>query len=133
MSGPEPGKNALFLWASFRPLRMYQAPGVKSMTPLNRLRRWPLRRLIALIAVFALFGGGLAQAAHFHKNEGLHGAETHLQCLLCVHADRWAGPPELPQHSGPALAVSTVIAPLSTAPLRRLRAGFYDARGPPLI
>ena len=106
---------------------------MKTVASLNRLRRWPLRRLIALIAVFAVFGGGLAQAAHFHKNEGLHGAETHLQCLLCVHADRWAGPPELPQHTGPTLAVSTLIAPLVTAALSRQRAGFYDARGPPLV
>jgi hypothetical protein len=103
------------------------------MASLNRLRHWPARRLIALIAVLAVFGGGLAQAAHFHKNEGLHGAETHLQCLLCVHADRWAGPPELPQHIGPTFAVSTLIAPLVTTAVSRRRAGFYDARGPPLI
>ncbi|MGC2461836.1 MAG: hypothetical protein WA446_12855 [Steroidobacteraceae bacterium] len=100
---------------------------------LNRLRRRPLRRLIALIAVFAVFGGGLAQAAHFHKNESAHHAEMHLQCLLCMHADRWAGPPELPQQTGPTLAVSTVIAPLTTEQPSRPRAGFYDARGPPLV
>lgn len=106
---------------------------MNTVPSLNSLRRWPLRRLIALIAVFAVFGGGLAQAAHFHKNEGMHGAETHLQCLLCVHADRWAGPPELPQQTGPVLAISSIIAPLTTAALSRRRAGFYDARGPPLI
>ena len=97
------------------------------------MRRSPLRRLIALIAVFALFGGGLVQAAHFHKNEGARGAETHLQCLLCVHADRWAGPPELPKHIAPTLAVSTVITPLTAAQPSRPRAGFYDIRGPPLV
>jgi hypothetical protein len=101
--------------------------------PLNRMRRWPLRRLIALIAVFAVFGGGLAQAAHFHKNEGARGAETHLQCLLCVHADRWAGPPELPSHTGPTLALSTAIAAPSVREPSRPRAGFYDIRGPPLV
>jgi hypothetical protein len=88
---------------------------------------------VALIAVFAVFGGGLAQAAHYHKNEGVRGAETHLQCQLCMHADRWAGPPELPQHNGPSLAVSTVIAPHTTAARSQPPAGFYDARGPPLI
>jgi hypothetical protein len=97
------------------------------------MRRWPLRRLIALVAVFAVFGGGLAQAAHFHKNEGARGAETHLQCLLCVHADRWAGPPELPQHAGPTLAVSTVIVPLTATAPTAARVAFYHARGPPLI
>lgn len=106
---------------------------VDSTGPLNRLRRWPLRRLIALLAVFAVFGAGLAQAAHFHKNEGARGAETHLQCLLCVHADRWAGTPELPQHTAPVLALSAVVAPLSAAQPGKSRAGFYDARGPPLI
>lgn len=98
-----------------------------------RLRRWHLRRLVALVAVLAVFGAGLAQAAHFHKNEGLRGAETHLLCQLCMHADRWAGPPELPQQQGPALAVSTVIAPLTTTAQSLPPAGFYDARGPPLI
>ena len=106
---------------------------MKITGPLNRMRRWPLRRLIALIAVFAVFGGGLAQAAHFHKNEGARGAETHLQCLLCVHADRWAGPPELPKHAGPTLAISAAIAKLTAAQPTAARAAFYDARGPPLI
>ena len=106
---------------------------MKITGPLNALRRWPLRRLIALIAVFALFSGGLAQAAHVHKNEGARGAETHLQCLLCVHADRWAGPPELPKHAGPTLAISTAIAKLTAAQPTAARAAFYDARGPPLI
>jgi hypothetical protein len=106
---------------------------VNTATPLTRLRRWHLRRLIALIAVFAVFGAGLAQAAHFHKNEGLRGAETHLQCQLCMHADRWAGPPELPQQTGPTLRVSSIIAPLTVAAPSRPHASFYDARGPPLI
>jgi hypothetical protein len=106
---------------------------VKSIAPLSSLRRWSLRRLIALLAVLSVFGAGLAQAAHFHKNDSGRGAETHLQCLLCMHADRWAGPPALPQHTGPTLAVSTLIAPLTTAAPARQRAGFYDARGPPLI
>ena len=97
------------------------------------MRRWPQQRLIALIAVFALFGGGLAQAAHFHKNEGARGAETHLQCLLCVHADRWAGPPELPRHIGPTLKVSAVVVTFKAATPSPAAAGFYDARGPPLI
>jgi hypothetical protein len=104
---------------------------VKITGPLHRIRRWPLRRLIALLAVFGLFGAGLAQAAHFHKNEGVRGADTHLQCLLCVHADRSAGPPVLPQHIAPTLALLTRIAPLDAAEPSRPRAVFYDIRGPP--
>ena len=106
---------------------------MNSAGTLNRLRHWPLRRLIALLAVFALFGAGLAQAAHFHKNEGAGGAQTHLQCLLCVHADRWAGPPELPQHIAPVLVARALTAPLTAAEPSTPCAGFYDARGPPLI
>ena len=118
---------------TFESLTTIRARSLNITGALNRLRRRPLRRLIALIAAFAVFTGGLAQASHFHKNESARGAETHLQCLLCMHADRWAGPPELPQHTGPALAISTIIAPLTTAEPDRQRAGFYDARGPPLI
>jgi hypothetical protein len=113
----------------------WHTPGSKTVKIaglLNRLRRWHLRRLVALVAVFAVFGGGLAQAAHFHKNEGARGAETHLQCLLCAHADRWAGPPELPKHIGASLVISTVIAPLTAAQPSRPPAGYYDIRGPPL-
>jgi hypothetical protein len=118
---------------TFRSLTIIRARSLNITGALNRLRRRPLRRFIALVAAFAVFTGGLAQASHFHKNESTRGAETHLQCLLCMHADRWAGPPELPQHTGPTLAISTLIAPLITAEPGRLNAGFYDARGPPLI
>jgi hypothetical protein len=117
----------------FASFELIRPVNVKITGPLNRMRRWPLRRLIALVAVFAVFGGGVAQAAHFHKNEAGRGAETHLQCLLCVHGDRWAGPPELPQQTGPTLAISTIIAPLTAAAPNRPRAGFYDIRGPPLV
>jgi len=56
-----------------------------------------LRRRIALLAALALCVGGIVQAAHFHKSEPLRGADVHLQCLLCAHADRAAAPPALPR------------------------------------
>lgn len=102
-----------------------------SATPLNTLRRRSVRRGVALLAAVAVFVAGLAQAAHFHKDEFSRGAETHLQCLLCLHADRWAGPPTLP--SAPKTS-STVLARLvivqTPAPTELPRAD-YDARGPP--
>src|SRR3984957_6168097 len=98
-----------------------------------RMRGCHMRKMEEMGAGLAVCGAGLAQAAHFHKNEGLRGAETHLQCQLCMHADRWAGPPELPQQQGPTLAISSVIAPLTTTAHGRPAVGFYDARGPPLI
>jgi hypothetical protein len=108
-----------------------QFRGVTITGPLNSMRRCPLRRLVALVAVCAVFVGGLAQAAHFHKNESARGADTHLQCLLCAHADRWAGPPELPHQCGPTLALLSLVVPPTASQPSRTRAGFYDIRGPP--
>jgi hypothetical protein len=90
-----------------------------------------VRRRIALLAALALCAGGIAQAAHFHKSEPLRGADLHLQCLLCVHADRTAGPPVMPR---------VAAAPLRLLELNRMSvtpgeacacASAYLARGPP--
>jgi hypothetical protein len=100
---------------------------------LQPLRTWRLRRLIALLAVLAVFGAGLAQAAHYHKNESARGFDTHVQCLLCMHADRSAGPPELPRYAPPVFARSVAVSPLIAAQPRAPQTVCYDARGPPLI
>ncbi|HEY1724426.1 MAG TPA: hypothetical protein VGF89_03310 [Steroidobacteraceae bacterium] len=100
---------------------------------LQRLRTWRLRRLLALLAVCAVFGAGIAQAAHYHKNEGARGFDTHVQCLLCMHADRSAGPPELPRYAPPVFALTVAVTLLIAARPRRAQAVCYDARGPPLI
>ncbi|HEY3730275.1 MAG TPA: hypothetical protein VGL28_03325 [Steroidobacteraceae bacterium] len=100
---------------------------------LQRLRSWRLRRLIALLAVCAVFGAGVAQAAHYHKNESARGFDTHVQCLLCMHADRSAGPPELPRYAPPVFTLSVAVTLLIAARARRSPAIFYHARGPPLI
>jgi hypothetical protein len=70
------------------------------------MRRWRLRRLVAL-------NSGVRGV------RGVRRAETHLQYLLCAHADRWAAPPELPKHIGASVATSTVITPLTAAAPRR--------------
>ncbi len=101
--------------------------------PLNSLRRRPLRRSVALLAAVALLLAGFAQAAHYHKDQPARGVQTHLQCLLCLHADRWAGPPVPALARTPGLAASTLVAPLSTAHPDRTHVVLYDARGPPRI
>ena len=91
-----------------------------------------MRRWITLLGVLAIFGAGIAQATHFHKPSPQRASEQ-AHCALCVHADRWAGTPELLQASArfssrqveridftSARPVTPVVQP-------------YDARGPPRI
>src|ERR1700691_1037984 len=104
-----------------------------SFAPLDTLRRRPTRRAVNVLAAAALFLAGFVQAAHYHKNETARSAQTHLQCLLCLHVDRWAGAPELPKSAPPAVATR---APIVVHP-----AGFdsancfhgYAARAAPLV
>jgi len=92
-----------------------------------------MRRSVAVLAMFALFLAGYAQAAHFHKQTTGHRAETHLQCLLCLHADRWTGPPEVPKVSAPALIAGTLVVASTASPDPSDCVDCYDARGPPTV
>ena len=104
-----------------------------SFAPLTTLRRRPTRRAVTVLAAVALFLAGFVQAAHYHKDETARSAQTHLQCLLCLHVDRWAGAPELPNSAAPALAahVPIVVHPVSFDSVNCFHC--YDARGPPLV
>jgi hypothetical protein len=110
-----------------------------SFAPLTVLRRRPTRRLFSLLATLALLFAGFAQAAHVHqaahvnKGDTARTADTHLQCLLCLHVDRSAGPPELPQVGTPALTASTLVHTSEAPNLHRFTPRCYDARGPPLV
>ena len=44
----------------------------------------------------AIILAGIAQAAHYHKDEARYGS-TDVHCLLCLYASGTAGPPAL-QH-----------------------------------
>jgi hypothetical protein len=101
--------------------------------PFLQLRRRPLRRCVTLLAACAIFMAGLAQAAHFHKDAPARGVDTHLSCLLCMHADRWAGPPELPAMLSPVADVDTLTSPLTTTGPGQHRVAPYEARGPPAV
>lgn len=100
---------------------------------LDSLRRPLLRQSLALLATVALLWAGFAQAAHFHKSDGPRGTETHLQCLLCLHADRWAGPPALPQAPAQPLAAIALVSIFAAAVVGCRIPRRYDARGPPHI
>ena len=104
-----------------------------SFAPLTVLRRRPTRRLCSLLATLALLFAGFAEAAHVHKNDTARSADTHLQCLLCLHADRSAGPPSLPQVGTPALTACALVGASETADPGRIAARCYDARGPPRV
>jgi hypothetical protein len=104
-----------------------------SFTPLSTLRRRPTRRAVTVLAAVALFLAGFVQAAHYHKDETARSAQTHLQCLLCLHVDRWAGAPEPPKSAAP---VATAHAPIVVHPVSFESVNCfhcYDARGPPLV
>ena len=100
-------------------------------TLLDTLRTSFARRSLALLASAALLFAGFAQASHLHKGDADGGTATHLQCLLCLHADRWVGPPQLPRTSAPTLTaialITVVVAGVAVYRIPRR----YEARGPP--
>ena len=100
-------------------------------SPLNSLRRPFVHRALALLATVALLFAGFAQAAHFHKSDGSRGTETHLQCLLCLHADRWAGPPDLPRAAAQPIAAIVLIIVFAAGVADGRVDPRYEARGPP--
>jgi hypothetical protein len=104
-----------------------------SYAPFSTLQRRPVRRVVAVLAACTLLLAGFAQAAHYHKPDRARNVDTHLQCLLCLHVDRWMGPPALPQASGPTFSGGALIAsPIEGRSGHDVRDG-YNARGPPLV
>jgi hypothetical protein len=97
------------------------------------LTRTTLRRrlLPALIAVvlFASF----ATASHYHRDELGQRADTHVQCLLCLHLGASAGAPHIPAMSRPVVVVLTGRLIASTPLRESFRVASYDARGPPEV
>lgn len=99
---------------------------------IRTLRRPRLRQRLVLLAACAVFIAGIAHAAHFHRDELAQGRlDLHPACLLCMHADRAAPPPQLPEPPRLAPARCLLAAPLtSLCPSGRM-AGLYRARAPP--
>lgn len=103
-----------------------------SFAPLHSLRHRPMRRVVTVLAALALFLAGFAQASHYHKDESARGSPTHLQCLLCLHVDRWAGAPDVPAAAGPSVGAHTLIVRQPVSFDSHSCSHCYDARGPPL-
>lgn len=102
-----------------------------TLPSLQSLRRPLLRQSLALLATVALLIAGMAQAAHFHKDDSNRGVDTHLQCLLCLHVDRWAGPPQLPQAVARSLTFIALLVVFATGIVFCRVPRHYEPRGPP--
>lgn len=90
-----------------------------------------LRRRIALLLVLAVLSAGIAQAAHFHKDE-LKSGQTDVHCLLCQFAGGNATPPAplaLVRSAAPRYCSYRCFA--STPCPDSCDVASYDARGPP--
>jgi hypothetical protein len=92
------------------------------------------RRRIVLTLAFAILFAGIAQAAHFHKDELTgHESQADIHCLLCLYAAGTAGPPALIARVAaprPRYARAVLIRQL---PYIRRDASAYQARGPPAV
>jgi hypothetical protein len=105
---------------------------MSSSSPL-RSRPRPARRLVLAVAAAILFAG-IAQAAHFHKDELTGGQTTDIHCLLCLFAAGSATPPAIPVQPVQSAVrycsyrfPSSGVCPPSHQPVP------YEARGPPLV
>jgi len=81
----------------------------------------------------AVLLAGIAQAAHYHKDDQGHfgGADPH--CLLCQYAGGTAALPALPAVP-PALPPYRDYRPPHSVPFPEgILAASYDARGPPTV
>jgi len=100
---------------------------------LERLRRRVTRH--AIVTIVALFVGiaGIAQAAHFHRDDVRTHAGTDIRCLLCAHAERATAPavaaPPLLFQIAWSILLPVICVAVATA---SVTAGFR-ARAPPLL
>ena len=91
-----------------------------------------MRNQIVRAVIFAVIIGGIAHAAHFHKEEPGRYDRAHVDCLLCMYLAGGAGPPDvfIPGVVFPAFFESPsqqTFAPKGVA------AAPYEARGPPRV
>jgi len=100
-------------------------------SPLFRESR--ARRRVLLVMAAAILLAGIAQAAHYHKDEFARGG-TDVHCLLCQYAGGTAALPVPVRVAPPAPPpYQAVICPTTLPCAQRSEAAPYDARGPPLV
>lgn len=94
-----------------------------------KLREHNLRIVLAMAVAILL--AGIAQAAHYHKDESGHFSGQDEHCLLCTYAGGTSAPP-VPPVLPPALPLSRDYRPPHSIPSPEgILAASYDARGPP--
>lgn len=102
-------------------------------SPLFGPTRARARRRVLLIVIVAVLLGGIAQAAHYHKNQLAVGSND-VHCLLCEYAGGRAIPPApLRLTPRPFAPYRAVITPTTLGCVQRLAVASYDARGPPTV
>lgn len=98
--------------------------------PFSQIR---IRRRLALVLAVAILFAGVAQAAHFHKDELGQFGGADLHCLLCQYAGGTAAPPA-PLSVPPALPpYRGYRPPHSISCPEGILVAAYDARGPPAV
>jgi hypothetical protein len=102
-----------------------------SPRPFSRVRT---RRRIAFILALAVLFAGIAQAAHYHKDELAGGhSQNDVACLLCLYAASTAGPPATGRILPPAIPRYCGYRTDGGPGHLSLHApASYDARGPPI-
>jgi len=92
-----------------------------------------MRRRIALAMAIAILLAGVAQAAHYHKDEQgtFGGADPH--CLLCQYAGGTAALPVLPAVPPAPPLYRDYHPPHSIPSPEGILTASYDARGPPAV
>jgi hypothetical protein len=91
------------------------------------------RRRIAFFLAIAVLFAGIAQAAHYHRDQLTGQSQTDVHCLLCLFAAGNAAPPApiraitpaAPRYCGYRYPACPGFLTLHTA-------ASYDARGPPI-
>ena len=108
---------------------------------LSRRQSWPslthawtarVRRRLTLFMAVAVLLAGIAQAAHFHRDELTGGGTPDVHCVLCLFAAGSAAPPAIAQLLNRETPRYDIPRPPAFLPAPQNPDGAsYDARGPP--
>ena len=99
-----------------------------SLTSLSKARP---RQCIALALVAAILLAGIAQAAHYHKDEQGDFGGKDVRCQLCQYAGGTAALPVVPTVAAALPPYREYQSPHSIPSPECLFPASYDARGPP--
>jgi len=81
----------------------------------------------------AIILAGMAQAAHYHKDDTARPSSADVHCLLCLYASSAAGPPASQRVPNAKTSCLAYRAPHSIPCPESPDAASYEARGPPKV